>query len=316
MKLKELKQLLKKGNDDDEVLLPQIIEKQVLVIPDLPTKIQTDASASSVKHSTNLGDIISSLLACKRFYDITGRKINFMQTIDMKAAYYQGATHETVDAMGNMVCINQRMFDMIKPLVESQPYIDRMERYLGQEVNLDFDVIRGKTFVNLPHGSIQAWLFYAFPDLACDINKTWITLPDKKNQIEEVTKDKVILNFTSRYRNSAVKLDYFFLKKYSSSLIFAGTEKEHWTFCNEWQLTIPRLEINDFLELAYAIRAAKFLLCNQSMMWNLSTAMGTPRLLEVCNFAQNCLPFYGDNNIGYFHQIGLEYHFRRMFENL
>ena len=72
---------------------------------------------------------------------------------------------------------------------------------------------------------------------------------------------------------------------------------------------------NDFLEDAYALRGARFLLCNQSWMWNCATALGTPRLLEVCNFAQNCLPFYGDDNRGYYHQVSLEHYFRMMYNN-
>lgn len=186
-----------------------------------------------------------------------------------------------------------------------------MEPYNGQVTNLDFDVIRGKTFVNMPHGSIQGWLFYAFPDLACDISKPWMFLPEQKHQIEEVTKGKVIVNFTERYRNGI--LDYHFLKNYSPDLIFAGSEREHWLFCNQWGLTIPRLEVTNFLESAYALRAARFLYSNQSFLWNLSTALGTPRVLEVCQFAQNCLPFYGDDSIGYFHQLGAEYWFRTFY---
>ena len=177
---------------------------------------------------------------------------------------------------------------------------------------MDFDVIRGKTFVNLPNGALQAWIIYAFPDLAFDLSRAWITLDGKCPQkIKKQVSGKIILNFTERYRNQII--DYFFLKNYSNDLIFAGTEREHWLFCNRWQLNIPRLEINNFLELGYALKESRFLLANQSANWNLAEAMKTPRILEVCQYAQNCQPMVGENSYGFFHQVAIEYYFKRLY---
>jgi len=266
---------------------------------------------TSVKHMANMGDQIAVMPALKKYYEVTGRKIKFLQLVNTPAAYYPGATHPTTNN-GEMVTLNQAMFDMMKPLVESQEYIDSYEVYQGQKVDLDFDVIRQKTFVNLPHGAIQAWIPYAFPDLSFDLSKEWITLDDNTPEyISEQVKDKIVLNFTDRYRNHLT--DYFFLKNYMPDLIFAGTETEHWNFCNKWQLTIPRLEINNFLDLAYALKASRFLLSNQSMNWNLAEALKTPRILEVCQYAQNCQPMVGENSYGFFHQVGVEYYFRKLY---
>lgn len=264
-----------------------------------------------IKHGCNLGDIIASLAAVKRFYDVTGRKIIYMQRKNLAAAYYPGATHPTLDENGTMVCINQSMFDMVKPLIESQEYIHKFEEFVGQAINLDFDTIRGKTFVNMPKMMIQSWLMFAFPDLSIDLSKPWMTLPDKKHPIQKKTKGKVIINFTERYRNTI--LDYFYLKNYAPDLIFAGTEKEHWIFCNQYGINIPRLEVKDFLELAYALKAARFTLSNQSFVWNLCTAMGLPRTLELAEYAPNCQPFVGENSYGYYHQVGNEYYFKKLY---
>lgn len=313
IKLKELRELLANGNDDDLVELDKYLIQEVptFVNNELPTQIPIKENFAHALHTCNLGDIMGALAACKKYYDVTKRKIMFFQRLNMPANYYQGAVHGTVDESGTMVTLNKPLFDMVKPLLESQDYIEKMEIFTGQRVDLNFDVIRGKTFVNLPHGSLQAWLFYAYPDLDYDISQPWIFLPPEKTQIEEVTKGKVIVNFTERYRNGI--LDYNFLKNYAPDLIFAGTEAEYFKFCNHWALTIPRLEVKDFLELAYAIRGAKFTYSNQSFIWNLATGLGTPRVLEVCQYAQNCLPFYGKNSLGYFHQTGAEYYFRKLY---
>ena len=268
---------------------------------------------TTVKHFANLGDAIAVMGAVKKYYDVTSRKVMFCQTVNQEASYYPGAVHPTVDERGINVCVNQRGFDMIKPLFEAQEYIHSFVPYSGQKIDLDFDVIRGKTDVALPNGLIQSWIVYAYPDLAFDISKPWIKIPDKTPaHILKQVKGKVLLNFTERYRSHS-PIDYFFLKNYAPDLIFSGTEKEHWMFCNKWQITIPLLEAKDWLEIAHAIKASRFLLCNQSSHWNLSTAIGTPRVLEVCKWAFNCHPNIGEDNYGGFYQTEIEYYFRVLY---
>ncbi len=278
----------------------------------MASKSKENELYTTAKHSVNLGDLVACMGACKKYYEVTGRKIKMMQQKNMPAAYYPGATHPTTSPDGTMVTMNDFTFSMIKPLIESQEYIHSFEEYLGQKVDLDFNVFRGKTFVNMPHGAIQNWLPFAFPDLAFDLSKPWIRLTGKcpRNILKQV-KGKVILNFTERYRNGI--LDYFFLKNYMPDLIFAGSETEYFKFCNQWQLTIPRLEVNNFLESAYALKESRFLLSNQSMLWNTAEALKTPRVLEVCQYAQNCINGVGEDSYGYFHQVGAEYYFRVMY---
>lgn len=268
----------------------------------------------AVKHFTNIGDLIASLCACKKIYDKTGRKVNYFQQIGMPAQYYQGAVHPTVNSEGVNVCMNQKMWEMTKPLLLSQYYIHGAEEYTGQKINCDFDIIRGdKFFVNLPNGSIQAWLMYAYPDLCNDISKPWIFLPDEcpKHILDQVN-GKVLLNFTERYRNPHI--DYFFLKDYAKDLIFAGTQREHLLFCNTWGVDMPLLKTNDFLEVAFALKFSRFFLGNQSWQWNTAEAIKSKRILEVCRYAQNCLPFYGEDSYGYLHKEGAVYYFELLYE--
>lgn len=276
--------------------------------------IKPDQPTTHVKHMANMGDIIASLAACKKFYDITNRKIVFHQLVDHPAAYYPGAIHGTLDDNGTMVTLNKKLFEMIKPLIESQEYIHSFVKYEGQRIDLDFDVIRGKTDVNMPHGMLCAWIMYAYPDLWCDLSKAWLILPERKkpSEVQKFVKNKIIVNFTERYRSHA-QLEYFFLKQYVPDLIFCGTEKEHWTFCNRWNLPLQRFSPTNFLEYAYAIQSCRFLLSNQSFAWNIADALKTPRILETCKWADNCQPGIGGESAGYFYQTGCEYHVRSMY---
>lgn len=268
----------------------------------------------TIKHLANLGDIVASLAACKKYYDTTGRKVRYAQVVNHEAQYYAGAVHPTInEETGVNVCVNNRGFEMIKPLVEAQPYIHSFVKYDGQHIDINFDVIRGQTDVNMPHGMLAAWIFFAFPDLAIDLSKPWVSLPDKcPAHISSQVKGKIILNFTERYRSHA-PLDYYFLKNYAPDLVFSGTEREAWLFCNKWGLSIPSIQINDFLDLAYALKECRFMMGTQSFHWNISNAMDSPRVLEVCKWADNCQPFIGENNVGHFYQVGIEYYFRTMY---
>lgn len=261
-----------------------------------------------VKHSVNVGDLVGAMGAIKKYYELSKRKVIVSQTIDLPAQYYQGATHPTLDENGTMVCCNRKMWEMVKPLIESQDYIHSFEHYQGQAANVDFDVIRGKVFVNLPNGAIQNWIPMAFPDLAFDLSKAWITLDGKcPPHIKQQVKGRVIVNFTERYRNNL--MDYFFLKDFSAELVFAGTEKEWTLFCSKWNLNIPRLQVDDFLEYAYALKEARFFIGNQSFGWNICEAAKYPRIVELCNYAPNCIPGVGKDSYGYLHQEALRYYF-------
>ena len=263
----------------------------------------------TVKHLANAGDIIAVLAGLKSVSEKLGMKVIFYQWIDVQAQYYQGATHPILDSSGKMVTMNKATFEMMKPLVMSQDYIEDFREWKGEKVILDLDIIRNKLFVNMPFGMIQSWIMFAFPDMACDLSKPWLKInPSDKY------KDKIIINFTERYRNTMIP--YFFLKEYQDKIVFSGTKHEHELFCQMWNLDVPKIEINNFLELAQYIKGCKFFLGNQSSAWNIANAMGTPRILEMCQFAPNCQPFVGEHNYGFYHQDALEFYFKELNEKL
>lgn len=265
------------------------------------------SNSFSVKHLANVGDLIASMCGLKSVARKLNRTVNLYQWLDVQANYYQGAVHPVTNSKGVQVCMNSKIFEMVKPLVESQEYINSFNVWKGEKVDVDLDIIRNKLFVNLPYGAIQSWVMIAYPDMAADISKPWI-----KVDASDKYKDKVILNFTERYRNTMI--NYFFLKDYQEHLVFSGTETEHSKFCNMWNIDVPRIPLNNFLELAEYIKGCRFLLGNQSSAWNIASAVGSPRIVEICQFAPNCQPFVGEDNFGFLHQDGLVYYFEYLFE--
>lgn len=254
------------------------------------------------KHSGNTGDVIASLAAVKNLCEQADTRAIIYLWLDRPAFYYTGAIHP-VQTDGQMVMLNERMFDMIKPLLMSQAYVSDVIAWKGEKVDVDLDQIRDK-YVGLPYGAIQRWYFYAFPNAACDLNDPWINFSDREKPDNEF----IIVNRTERYTNP--NINYFFLRNYNCK--FAGTEKERQIFNKTFDLNIEPLGNNDFRELAIQMKRCKFFIGNQSSCWNLAEAMKVPRVLEVCGFAPNCIP-YGKNAYDFYHQIGLEYYVEKLF---
>lgn len=260
-----------------------------------------------IGHKVNARDLISAMAGMLGLYKKYGKKIDVYQQLNVKGDYYAGATHPIQDSDGNLVCMNEKIYGMMQPLLLTQNYINDVKIWEGEKVDVDLDVIRNGLFVNMPHGMIQSWIMLAFPDMAFDLSQQWIFV-----DADRTYKDYVILNFTERYRNNHI--GYFFLNKYKDRLIFAGTQKEYLLFCNQWKLDIPKLEINDFYQYARYIKGCKFYMGNQSMGWNLANALMHPRLLEMCHYAPNCQPFVGEKNFGYYHQTAVEYYFKELIQ--
>ena len=260
------------------------------------------------KHVVNLGDLISVLPGIRHLYETTGKKAIIYQQLHRPGEYYIGAEHPTKDEKGNAVCFNQQCFDMMKPLLLAQDYIDGFEVYSGQPVDYDLDVVRQQIYCGAPHFPLHKWTWMAYPEMGCDLSKSWLFGHNYAKY-----QDKVFINLTERYRN--YNINYFFLKKYEGKIWFIGTRKEHELFCNAWNIEMPYFPVIDFLELASVIKSCKFFLGNQSFAWHLAQAMHVPRILELYPFAQNCTNF-GANGYEFYHQPQLEYYVDKLFNEL
>lgn len=263
----------------------------------------------SVCHAGNIGDVFASLAATKEFSRLSGNKINYYLFKNRKAVYPFGIMkHPTVgDDGATLVMLNDEMIRMMTPLLKAQDYIADAKEWEGEAVDVDFNKMR-ETYINMGAGILSRWLFFVFPNLACDISQPYITVPDTD---KDLAKGKIIVNRTERYNNELIS--YFFLKKYENELLFTGTEGEHQKFCKEWKLDIPYLKVNDFLELAQAIKQCRFYLSGQSMGFQIAEGMKTPRILEVCQACPNVIPI-GGKGFDFAAQLGLEYYFKTLYD--
>lgn len=269
------------------------------------------------KHVVNMGDLISVLPGVRHLWRQTGKKAIIYQQLNRRGEYYEGATHPTKGPDGEMVCFSQEGFDMMKPLLLSQEYIEDFRVYNGEKVDYDLDVVRLQVYCGAPNFPLHKWTWMAYPEMQCDLSERWLNgLP--LNCLTMIRSgeprwyqgsrggkhDAIIVNFTERYRNNAI--NYFFLKQYEKELVFAGTEREHELFNNSWGLNTPRLIVNNFEELTDAVLGCKFFIGNQSFCWHIAEATKVKRILELSPYAQNCTSF-GANGYEFYHQNQLEY---------
>lgn len=278
-------------------------------------------------HNCNSGDLIAAMAGIRELYRKTGKKAVIYQALDIPGHYMPGLVHSVKDNKGIQVTMNRKMFDMLKPLLKSQEYIESFKIYSGSEkIDVDLTIIResvsaeqerqeqfriqrAKQFVNIPNMALPGWLMTAYPSMACDISEPWIILPEE--DVEDPASDFILVNRTERYK--APVMDYSFLEGYEKHLLFIGTEREHYVFCREFKLDFPRLEVENFLELAQALQVCRFFLGNQSFAWNLANAMGVPRILEMCAQAPNCQPFVGRENYGALFTVQMKIFFEQLY---
>lgn len=247
---------------------------------------------------TNIGDLTYALPAMRSVCRKYNKKAVIYLRLNVKGTYYQGAVHPNGEVM-----LNRKSYEMMRPLLIVQDWIEAVEVFCGDKYDIDMDVIRQEA-IGLPNGHIARWYFLSYPDMICDLTEKWIQYTPNP-QVVELVKNSVIVNFTERYRNNYINYQFMNFVHKNVPILFVGTEKEALAF----KELVPRtqyLKVDDFNELACAIDNCKFFMGNQSFCYALAEGLKKDRIMEYCTWAQNCFP-YGDNGYEFAKQRGVEY---------
>jgi hypothetical protein len=282
--------LLKINRPTDYVHHKQTIDFEKIVNFDkdkLPLNLLQNKTDISFKHSGNSGDIIYALPT------ILG--VNPEHTSNLFLQINQRGFYKDAHPLGN-VMLNEKMVEMLMPLLKSQKYLNEVTIYNNQKIDYDLDLLREVPFL-LDRGDISRWYFHIF-NVFYDLSMPWLAVePDTTYQ------EFIILARSERYHNPHIS--YEFLKKYQK-ILFLGVEKEY----NLMKKEIPQLEwkpVNDFLEMAQIIAGGKFFIGNQSFPYAIAEAMKVKRILEVCFYCPNVV-IHGKD--------GYDFYFQKNFEQL
>lgn len=231
-------------------------------------------------HSGNCGDCVFSLpyimaLMKQRGFD----KADIYLKIDVPAVYF--GTHP----LGN-VRMNQKMAAMLRPLLEAQPWVNRV---LIVKTNpacdfVNLDLFREVLNYQLSAGNISHWYYPTAPDLTDppSLEKPWL---ENVNPISLPGKDIIIFR-SARYRIS--DLDYSFLRRIAHRILFIGLDSEHADFQQKF-FRVDRIQVRDFKHAAQIIKGAKLVIGNQTFFFSLAEALKVPRMLETSPACPNVI---------------------------
>lgn len=265
----------------------------------------------SLLHSFPAGDLLAALPGLKQVSQDNDCEWIIYQKVDLSyglSMAYPGAVYSIKDDSGQPVTMNKNTFLALKPLLLAQPYIKDFREWAGESVNFNFDELRERD-TTMPMGSINRWAMYLWPDMATDLSKETLTIPDS---IDQRVVGKILINRTERYTNMLIS--YNFLKQYGDRVMFVGLPNEHEVFCKQHKLNIPRLVANDFLEIATALYNCKVYIGNQSSCFQVAEQMKIPRILEVCKSIPNVIGS-GPGFYDFLTQRALEYYCDKLFNS-
>ncbi len=241
-------------------------------------------------HSGLPGDIINSLAVIKKISQT--HKCNLFININKKIEY------EYFKHPGQGLLMNNKLYEMIFPLIKKQNYISNICKYDNSDIDINLDYFRlfPAKFINPPR-----YYFHLTGEKA-DLNEPYLEVEPHPN-----IKNKIVILRSFRFRNNLI--NYNFLKNFND-LLFIGLESEF----EDLKQSIPNLQFydcKDFYEMSQIIKSAKFFLGNQSLGYAIADALNVPRLLENCKDYTAVQP-EGKNAFDFFYQI----HFEKWFNYL
>jgi hypothetical protein len=228
------------------------------------------------RHSGNCGDIIYSLSAIKAACIDNAASAVLYIRLGVPSTFTE-KTHP----VGN-VMMNRGMYDMLRPLLIAQPYIQDVQVYDNELVDYDLDLFR-KECRNLSAGNIQSWYSSAYVDLRPRLHEPNLFVTPIKN-------DYIIINRTARYNN--VFVDYSILRNYED-VYFVGVSTEFSSMALH-NKNLKHLKVKDFHELAQYIAGCKLFIGNQSMAFAMAEQLKVRRILEQYCAAPNVIPEGGE----------------------
>lgn len=243
----------------------------------------------SVVHSGNAGDIIYALPTVRELANITGKPVNFFLKINQPLILGSGYQHP----LGN-VMLNVEMANNIIVLLQNQPYINHVEIYDNQNIDLDLDNFRDSPLM-LDRGNIARWYFYV-TGIYTNLALPWISVEPNQD-----FKEHIVVARSSRYRNPII--NYKFLEQYDK-VSFVGVKSEYEDM-RKTVKNIQYIEVNNFLDLAKIIKGCKFFIGNQSFPFSIAEGLKKERILETFYEAPNVIP-EGEN--------GYDIYFQQHFE--
>jgi hypothetical protein len=244
----------------------------------------------SFLHSGHLGDILYSLPVIKELSKSKKCNLYIEKNCKIGSFYFKHP--------GKDFFLNKKMTDMLIPLLKNQPYLNKVDIYNKQNIDINLNIFRKLPF-NL---TFTSRVFFQVTGIHADLKQKYIFSKKKK-----IYNNKIILLRSFRYRNYLINYDFL---KNSNNIIFIGLYDEYLNM----KKIIKKLifyKCKNFLDMAEIINSCKFFIGNQSFGYALAEGLKVPRLLESYPDANYVYP-YGKRAYDFFFQEDFEKFFSKL----
>jgi hypothetical protein len=243
-------------------------------------------------HSGHMGDLIYALPVIKKLSE--NHTCNLFIGINKIFTNEKYKNHTSAG-----VLINDRIFNYALPLIGKQKYLNKVQKYIDQKIDINLDLFRDMP--GKPSNSSK-WYFH-ITGVHADLHKPFLD-----TQEHDKIKNKIVISRSLRNKNTFI--DYSFLNDFCDQLIFIGLKDEYL----DLKKVIPELKHYDpldFFEMSQIIKSSKFFLGNQSSPFAIAEGLKVPRLLENTYDVHDVEPT-GGNCYDFFYQT----HFEKFFYKL
>ena len=249
----------------------------------------TEQKEISFLHSGHLGDVINALPVLKELSKKS--KCNL---------YLQKEKNLEADAVnykhkGDKIYMTDRMVNMILPLLKNQDYINQVEIFNNQKIDIDLDLFR-KIPMNFNLDEVR-WYFH-LTGVHVDLSKQYLFADEHK-----LIKKKIVIMRSTRRKNTFI--NYKFLRDFDE-VLFLGLQDEY----DDLKKEIPNLNFYDcknFLEAAEIIKSSKFFIGNSSFGFTIAEGLKVPRIMESY---PDFPVIYPNGGLGY------DFYFQKHFEKI
>ena len=214
------------------------------------------------KHSGTTGDLVYSLDIVKKMaqQDVIFKvAIGNIENCIMK---YTGRPADV--APEHQGRFTERDFEMLRPLLQRQPYIETVARWYpgDEEADVVLDHYRSYLYRKFEGNILEAYHgAFGLPFTSANYADTWL-----EADAEPVA--PIVVNRTTRYLDPAAEATW---RQWAQDAdlahngVFVGIESEHEAFVQMTGCAIPYRPVADFLELANVIAGADLFIGNQKI---------------------------------------------------
>ena len=246
----------------------------------------------SFLHSGHTGDIINALPILK---ELSKTHIcNFYIKLDSPNTSY----HPNHPA--GQFFTNKKIYNMLYPLLKKQSYINLVDIFANQDIDINFDLIR-ELPIRLAFDSTKYWSHVS--GIQPDLTQTFLNVGEHHK-----LKNKIIICRSLRYHNHFINCD--FLNKFND-LYFVGTFTEYEDL-KEHVKNLKFYECKDFLEMAEIIKSCKLFVGNSSLGFTIAQGLKVPRLLEASPWTPS-QHIHGKDGYDFFFQSHFEKFFKLLY---